>query len=131
MPLQTGFLAGMEWCLGVRHHVQSSKFKTWEETEHPRYDVRQADALMEAEGNDPARLRYRNMFWEAVPDGKVMSYSRCVFLELIRGSTRILWYHSYSRKHVLTVFDTPEKSKNRKIIPDLSLVKLARRAWRE
>jgi hypothetical protein len=69
-PLQTGFLAGMEWCLGVRHHAQIAKIKQWDETDHPRYNVREADALMEAEGNDPARLRYRNMFWEAVPDGK-------------------------------------------------------------
>jgi len=60
----------MEWCLGVRQHVQLSKTKTWDQTEHPRYDVTEADALMEAEGNDPARLRYRKMFWEAVPDGK-------------------------------------------------------------
>jgi hypothetical protein len=74
-PLQTGFLSGMEWCLGVRRHVQISKIKRWDETEHPRYDAREADALMEAEGNDPARLRYRKMFWEAVPDGKACSVS--------------------------------------------------------
>lgn len=72
-PLQTGFLAGMEWCLGVRQDTNMSKTKRLDETEHPRYDVRQADALMEAEENDPARLRYRQMFWEAVPDGKVRS----------------------------------------------------------
>jgi len=70
MPLQTGFLAGMEWCLGVRRHVEVSKIVQRDETTNPQYDVRQADALMEAEGNDPARLRYRKMFWEAVPDGK-------------------------------------------------------------
>ena len=74
-PLQTGFLAGMEWCLGVRDHVQLSKTKQWDETEHPRYDAREADALMEAEGNDPGRLRYRKMFWEAVPDGKACPVS--------------------------------------------------------
>jgi hypothetical protein len=72
-PLQTGFLVGMEWCLGIRHHEQLAKVRKWRESEHPRYDVREADALMEAEGNDPARLRYRKMFWEAVPDGKVCS----------------------------------------------------------
>lgn len=60
----------MEWCLGVRRHVQLSKIKQWDETEHPRYNVREADVLMEAEGSDPTRLRYSKMFWEAVPDGK-------------------------------------------------------------
>jgi len=60
----------MEWCLGVRRHAQIATIKQWDETDHPRYDVREADALMEAEGNEPARLRYRNMFWEAVSDGK-------------------------------------------------------------
>jgi hypothetical protein len=36
-----------------------------------RHDVSESDLLMEAEGNDPARLRYQKMFWEAVPDGQV------------------------------------------------------------
>lgn len=63
----------MEWCLGVTHHakVTEARGKELEGEQHPRYDVREADTLMEAEGNDPARLRYRKMFWEAIPDGKV------------------------------------------------------------
>jgi hypothetical protein len=61
----------MEWCLGVRRHEELSEITAWRETEHPRYNVREADALMEAEANDSSRLRYSKMFWEAVPDGKV------------------------------------------------------------
>jgi hypothetical protein len=68
-PLQTGFLAGMEWCLGVRDHVMKAR-RSEVENDHSRYDVTEADALMEAEANDPARLRYQKMFWEAVPDGQ-------------------------------------------------------------
>ncbi|KZP28832.1 hypothetical protein FIBSPDRAFT_682129, partial [Athelia psychrophila] len=67
-PLQTGFQAGMEWCLGVTQHAEHSAFQRVPET--AQADVREADALMEAEGNDPARLRYRKMFWEPVADGK-------------------------------------------------------------
>ncbi|KZP04692.1 hypothetical protein FIBSPDRAFT_904080 [Athelia psychrophila] len=55
-PLQTGFQAGMERCLGVTQHAEHSAFQRAPET--AQADVREADALMEAEGNDPARLRY-------------------------------------------------------------------------
>jgi hypothetical protein len=68
-PLQTGFLAGMEWCLGVKDHV-TKMTRAQAETDDSRYDVSESDLLMEAEGNDPARLRYQKMFWEAVPDGQ-------------------------------------------------------------
>jgi len=68
-PLQTGFTAGMEWCLGVTRQERHIRERGKVETD-PCYDVREADALMEAEGNDPARLRYSKMFWESVPDGQ-------------------------------------------------------------
>ena len=69
-PLQTGFTAGMEWCLGVIRQERHTRERGDGEAD-PHEDVREADALMEAEGNDPARLRYSKMFWEAVPDGQV------------------------------------------------------------
>ncbi|KZP28821.1 hypothetical protein FIBSPDRAFT_1039191 [Athelia psychrophila] len=67
-PFQTGFQAGMERCLGVTQHAEHSAFQRVPET--AQADVREADALMKAEGNDPAPLRYRKMFWEPVADGK-------------------------------------------------------------
>lgn len=51
------------------------------ENDDSRYDVIESDLLMEAEGNDPARLRYRKMFWEAVPDGQVYNaYHICIII---------------------------------------------------
>ena len=77
----------MEWCLGVKDHVLRSR-RVEVEGDSSRYDVTEADALMEAESNDPARLRYQKMFWEAVPDGQVCctfvcalavsSFSHCI-----------------------------------------------------
>lgn len=60
----------MEWCLGVTRRERHNH-ERGESERDPCYDVREADALMEAEGNDPARLRYSKMFWESVPDGQV------------------------------------------------------------
>lgn len=66
----------MEWCLGVARQERLTRERGGELQgwKNPRYDVREADTLMEAEGNDPARLRYSKMFWEAVPDGQVGIY---------------------------------------------------------
>lgn len=60
----------MEWCLGVTRRERHNH-ERGESERDPCYDVREADALMEAGGSDPARLRYSKMFWESVPDGQV------------------------------------------------------------
>lgn len=45
----------MEWCLGVTHHAEHSALSV---PETAQADARDADTLMDAEGDDPARLRY-------------------------------------------------------------------------
>ncbi|KAA1467779.1 hypothetical protein DENSPDRAFT_832918 [Dentipellis sp. KUC8613] len=66
--IQTGFREGMETILGVKRdeEVYASR-QDWMDS---RTDVDAADALDQAEGNDPARNRYRRMFWEPVVEGE-------------------------------------------------------------
>ncbi|TFY71175.1 hypothetical protein EVG20_g1822 [Dentipellis fragilis] len=66
--IQTGFREGMETILGVKRdeEVYASR-QDWMDT---RKDVDAADALDQVESNDPARNRYRRMFWEPVVEGE-------------------------------------------------------------
>jgi hypothetical protein len=68
-PLETGFLKGMEQILGVTY--DASKHKTHEHWVESRMHTVEADALDQAEGDNPARTRYQRMFWEPVAEGQV------------------------------------------------------------
>ncbi|TFY83511.1 hypothetical protein EWM64_g495 [Hericium alpestre] len=65
--IQTGFREGMERILGVK--IEAAHQKSHEDWVLSRMNVVEADVLDQAEGNDPARARYRRMFWEPVVEG--------------------------------------------------------------
>ncbi len=68
--LQTGFLKGMEFSLGVTEKHVSSKSATKRAAEELGEDAVEADELSEAT-KDVARARYQRLFWEPVVEGKV------------------------------------------------------------
>ncbi|RDX51203.1 hypothetical protein OH76DRAFT_1436396 [Lentinus brumalis] len=68
-PLQTGFLKGMEFSLGVTEKHVSSKSATKRAAEELGEDAVEADELSEAT-KDVARARYQRLFWEPVVEGK-------------------------------------------------------------
>jgi hypothetical protein len=59
----------MEQILGVTY--DASKHKTHEHWVESRMHTVEADALDQAEGDNPARTRYQRMFWEPVAEGQV------------------------------------------------------------
>ena len=72
--LQTGFLKGMEFSLGVTEKHVSSKSATKRAAEELGEDAVEADELSEAT-KDVARVRYQRLFWEPVVEGKVRALS--------------------------------------------------------
>lgn len=87
IPLQTGFLAGMEEILGVTQDRQVRRGSLTRGVEELGEDASEADLQNEAEGNDAARHRYQRMFWEPVLEGKVGTLDNS-----IRPPSDTLWY---------------------------------------
>ena len=107
-PLQTGFTAGMEWCLGVTRQERHTRERSDGEAD-THDDVQEADALMETEGNDPARLRYSKMFWEAVPDGQV----RIATHSLLPRSNKVMVHAIQDPITPLKLLEARERGQNR------------------
>lgn len=67
----------MEQLLGVTY--DASKYKTHEHWVESRMHTVEADALDQAEGDNPARTRYQRMFWEPVVEGQVCDLPNALF----------------------------------------------------
>lgn len=73
--LQTGFLAGMEYILGVTEKSRSTTGLARASQELGE-DAVEADAVSEAT-KSRARDRYQRLFWEPVTEGKVRAHDSC------------------------------------------------------
>ncbi|KAI0714949.1 eukaryotic mitochondrial regulator protein-domain-containing protein [Earliella scabrosa] len=83
--LQTGFLKGMEFCLGVtdKHMMSSATRRAAQELGE---DAVEADELSEAT-KDVARARYQRLFWEPVVEGKDPTMSAALARASVDGAS--------------------------------------------
>lgn len=84
-PLQTGFLKGMEYSLGVNQTAVSvrSVVRGSDEIGHESHE---ADLQAESIDLDHARDRYHRMFWEPVAENQVRTICR-LYIDCLADET--------------------------------------------